>query len=1121
MSWFVNPLFAQVAEPKPTGLPWYISLLVAAAVIAVSLFLGNYLGKKLRMPDHGWKISLILFSLLASVAILLLGPKLKLGIDLKGGVILVYEVDQTQKGAGSVNMDDLIEAIQRRVNPGGHKEITIRKYGLEQIEVIVPEVDEAEVQRLERLITTTGNLQFRILANTRDDKDLIERALADPKRSKLLNAAGKLVAWWVPVKEEEAGSIANDSQIGVRKVKQGKAEVTEVLVKNDDLNITGAYLTDARSGADEKGRPCVNFTFNEEGGRRFGEMTGSHLPDEQTGFHYRLAIILDDVLYSAPQLNSIIYRNGEITGTFTKDTVTNLVNVLKAGSLPAALAKEPISKLYSGPTLGQDTITKSTQAMIIASILIPLFMLWYYRFSGIVADFALLLNMLILFAIMLSVKAVFTLTGFAGLALTVGMAVDNNVLVFERLREELARGAALRMAIRNAFQRASTTIIDANLTTLIAATVLYVIGTDQVKGFAVPLFIGVTISMYTSIFVARVIFDVAEKRHWITEVKMMHLIGHTNIDFMRLFRYTIVASALFIIMAIAVSIERGKSLFDIDFTGGVSVQAEFNQPQEINAVRRDLNDRPASDPDRLPDLAITEVSLKNEAPGLRFMINTSEMDIDKVKIELRKVFGDKLKRNSLAFTPPELIPAGGRAALPSEKAPAAKTPPPKTEQPPAEKTSPPPAKPAVPKAGSEKAKPSPPPAGKQSRLDLPPRNMLAFSGNQALALMLAADPKAPAADEPAAENVAQPPSAVQKNAIPPKAAAPEAAPAKPSAAAEKPQSVEVPPPKAVPRKPLPAEAAKPSAADKRNLAEPDPYAGGVSSQLTFLSPVNHKAVEQYLGTALDKAGLSLEGVSYDITNEKYTAGESNRYADWTLKIMLPQKQVQSLLDSMKTYLADNPTFPTSNRIGTTVAGNTRQLAIAALTASWLCIIIYLWIRFQGVAFGLAAVAALIHDVLIMLGAVAVSIYVAPYLSFLMIDAFKINLPIVAAFLTIIGYSVNDTIVIFDRIREVRGKDPNLTREMVNLSTNQTLSRTLLTSFTVLLVVVVLYIQGGEAIHGFAFTLIVGVLTGTYSSIYIAAPILLWLIGKREPTKRVKTRNGAANPRQTNLPSRRP
>jgi SecD/SecF fusion protein len=195
-----------------------------------------------------------------------------------------------------------------------------------------------------------------------------------------------------------------------------------------------------------------------------------------------------------------------------------------------------------------------------------------------------------------------------------------------------------------------------------------------------------------------------------------------------------------------------------------------------------------------------------------------------------------------------------------------------------------------------------------------------------------------------------------------------------------------------------------------------------------------------------------------------------------------------------------PYFPIVDNIGSAVANDTRFWAVVALVSSWSLIILYLWIRFQGVAFGLAAVIALIHDVLVMLGAIAFSSYLAqiPGLSMLtMIEPFKINLPIVAAFLTIIGYSVNDTIVVFDRIREIRGKSPTLTRQMVNDATNQTLSRTVLTSFTVLLVVLILYIFGGQAVHGFAFALIIGVLTGTYSSIYVAAPILLWLLHPKE------------------------
>ncbi len=381
-------------------------------------------------------------------------------------------------------------------------------------------------------------------------------------------------------------------------------------------------------------------------------------------------------MYSAPALKTTIFDHGEITGSFTKEEVQELVNVLNAGSLPAALTKEPISKLYSGPTLGLDTIRKSTHAMVISSILVPLFMLWYYRFSGLVAIIALFLNMLMLFAVMLTIKAAFTLTGFAGLALTVGMAVDNNVLVYERLREELDRGATVRMAIRNAFHRAGATIIDCNLTHMIAATVLYMIGSDQVKGFAVTLWLGVATSMYTSVFVARVIFDIAEKRQWITKVKMLRLIGHTNIDFMGWFRYCLMGSVLITVMAIVVAIYRGQGLFDIDFTGGISVQALFDQPQDTASVRDKLMNK-------LPDVAVSDVRIEREAPGLRFEINTSESDMEKVKNVLSHEFGEKLARNAVTFTKPTLVEAGspkparsaaGQAGPRAEKEPVAPRP---------------------------------------------------------------------------------------------------------------------------------------------------------------------------------------------------------------------------------------------------------------------------------------------------------------------------------------------------------------------------------------------------------------------------------------------------------------
>ena len=202
-------------------------------------------------------------------------------------------------------------------------------------------------------------------------------------------------------------------------------------------------------------------------------------------------------------------------------------------------------------------------------------------------------------------------------------------------------------------------------------------------------------------------------------------------------------------------------------------------------------------------------------------------------------------------------------------------------------------------------------------------------------------------------------------------------------------------------------------------------------------------------------------------------------------------------------MEDSPVWLSSNKIGGKVAGDTRNKAVAALAACLLGIVFYIWIRFQRVHFGLAAVVALVHDVLITLGMLALSFWLADVFGVLMIREFKINLPIIAAFLTIIGYSLNDTIVVFDRVREVRGKSPEITKEMINKSINQTLARTVLTSLTTLLVVLILYVLGGESIHGFAYALVVGIMVGTYSSIFVASPALLWMTA--EPETATKSR----------------
>ena len=215
---------------------------------------------------------------------------------------------------------------------------------------------------------------------------------------------------------------------------------------------------------------------------------------------------------------------------------------------------------------------------------------------------------------------------------------------------------------------------------------------------------------------------------------------------------------------------------------------------------------------------------------------------------------------------------------------------------------------------------------------------------------------------------------------------------------------------------------------------------------------------------------------------------------WSMTMNIgAEGEAKIVLDSLQAEYNGQPYLPTLSGVGGQISSDTRWRALAAIVASLFGIVIYVWVRFQNVAFGLGAVVALIHDVLVTLGAIAISFWLAPFLGFAQIENFRVSLAVIAAFLTLIGYSINDTIVIYDRIREVRGKRPELTAEMINVSLSQTLSRTIITSLVTLLAVLVLYFIGGDSIHPFAFALVVGIIAGSYSSLFIAAPITLWLV----------------------------
>ena len=842
----------------------YLLLLIILATLIVPFVVGNMLGNSLRMPDHGWKIGVVLLAFAAGLLLCITGWPPNLGIDLSGGVILVYEVGETKAPAGEegeqANLDDrdllekLVAAVTKRVNPGGVEEVSVRPYGSEQLEIIIPRADQNELERMKRIVSQSGSLEFRILANTKDHKATVEKALASQQRV-VRDADGKIKARWVPVekgREEDFIRNAKETKIAVRERpgKYGDEKMLEVLVIHDPFNVTGSRLARSAPGVDEAGRPSVTFVFDSKGAKLFGALTSDNLPDPD-GFERRLGIVMNEALFSAPNIKSTIRKHGQISGDFKDAEVKEYVDVLNAGSLPAVLSEEPVSEMVTGPTLGSDTIRKGTFAILASLVLVLLFMLVYYRFCGIVACVAMVLNLILILGLMILVRADFTLTGIAGLVLTVGMAVDANVLIFERIREELGRGAALRMAIRNGFAKATTTIVDANLTTLITAIILFAFATEQIKGFAVVLIIGILTSMFTAIFCSRVIFDVFEKQRWITNLSMMRIVGKTDIDFVGKRFAAGAFSAVVIVIGLVAVVARGPSLLDIDFTGGTSVCILFDEPVDVSEVRGDLHDP-------LDDLTVNYVQLEGEERGLRYMINTSNPKPEEVKSTLLEIYGDRLASNEMGVTDLKPVEAG------ESKGPAKDAT--KEDAKPKEED-------AKPK---ESAKPK---EDKQTRADVPYSPRMA---DLSLLLMAQADAGAPKKDAPAKD---APKKEAGKEEAPAKEKPADKPEAKPSGDAAKPagdaaKKPETPAKEPAPVKPAPVKPADDAVAAPATAAEmTDRFAGGTEATLTFAEPVNEKTIDTLFKDEFDRPDSVTGPVDYAAHGEGGGPGRVHAFED--------------------------------------------------------------------------------------------------------------------------------------------------------------------------------------------------------------------------------------------------
>jgi len=721
--------------------------------------------------------------------------KIKLGLDLQGGTeyrlamntgVLNHGTNQASETEIAGALSQAVEVLRKRIDKFGVAEPVIQEAGDNQIIVQMPGLSPSDKTQAIHSITNSAFLEFRMVNDRSAD-------IVNEKTGELLGAVPPGYEVLTHFSQLAGGGQQRESYVVKKRPASGEAP--------DYL--AGDIITHAQFAYDNLGQPQINFELNSDAGKKFGDITTQYI-------NHRMAIVLDGDLYSAPNIQSpILTGSGQITGHYTQDEARALVNVLQN---PLRAPLQIMSTRDVEPTLGKDNIQSGIRASEYAVIGVSVFMLCYYLLAGCAAIVALATNVIILLGVMCAAGTTFTLPGIAGGVLTIGMAVDANVLIYERIREELAKGKTLRGAIEAGYARAFGTIFDSHVTTLISSIILIWMGTGEIKGFGVTLTIGVAASLFTALVVTRLIFNFFVDRNILKRLDMFHIIKSTNVNFMAFAKPLAIISTIFIVGSLGFGAMQGKKLFGVDFLGGDSVTFSYAQKQSQESVSS----------------ALKSVDLKD------------------VQVQYQKDVS--------------------------------------------------------------------------------------------------------------------------------------------------------------------------SGKDYLNITAPAGTAEQVKSVLA----------------------------------DKFPSAQF--HADNTLSV------------------------------GASVGDEIKKSAVVASLLALLGILFYVAFRYE-FSFAIAAVIAVLHDVAFTLGAFCIANA---------ISGRQFNAPVVAAVLTIIGFSINDKIVIFDRIREdlklgVRGTF----KEVINIALNQTLSRTIITSGTVFIATLVLFLWGGGGINDFAFTFLIGIVVGTYSSIFVATIVVLW------------------------------
>jgi SecD/SecF fusion protein len=714
--------------------------------------------------------------------------KIQLGLDLKGGtsflVRLVSEDVEVTGADGKTKtekriitpamVEQAVEVIRKRVDKLGTAEPVIAPAGPDRILVQIPGLAPEKLEDTREQLRKVAKLEFR---KVHSKSAQIIQGLVPPDPNYIR----------MPHVEVEDGKEVSQGDIVVRK----------------KVDLEGKTVASAYHSFEAKGW-VVNITFDSEGAKTFGNLTTEVYNDQS-----QLAIVLDGKVISAPGVHDgpILGGRCEISGRFTESQVRNLASALENPlQTPVAIEEER----SAAPSLGEDSIKSGLKSGIYGIIATVVVVILYYRFAGFVANVALAVNTIILLGAMVMFGSVLTLPGIAGMILTLGMAIDANVLIYERLREEMAEGKTLKSSVNAAYEKAFSAIFDSNVTTLITAAILFWKATGPVKGFAVTLTLGIIASLFTALVVTRNLFTWAIHLGWLKKITMTNLIKPTKIDFLGKRRIAITFSALIIASSIGIFALRGDKNFGVDFKGG----------------------------DRL----VLSAQNKPSDGEVRATVETLKL---------------------------------GDVIVQTEK-------------------------------------------------------------------------------------------------------------------------------------------------------------GSKGEYITIRSPKDTgKTIANHLTTTMPQAGFK-------------------------------QEQLES--------------------VGRVVGGELAKNSLIALGLGMVGILIYVSLRFE-VSFAIGALVALLHDVVITVGVFSLM-------------GRELSLVIVGAILTIAGYSVNDTIVVFDRIREnIASGRRGSVAEIMNTAINETLSRTVLTGGVTLMTTLILFLLGGPVLGDFAATILIGVLVGTYSSVYVAAPIVLWWSGK--------------------------